>query len=251
MEGGMCGRFTQKYTWREMVDLYRLTQPARNLEPRYNIAPTTTIDVLRVRNGAREIAPMRWGLVPGWWKKSLKEVPATFNARSDAVAEKPMFRDAFRRSRCIIPASGYYEWQAVNGGKQPYYFTAANDGVLSIAGLWDQGKDVQTGEPLLSCTMIVTEANNFAGRVHDRMPVFLAEDDFNSWLDGSAGAEVLRPASDDLLQMWPVSKRVNRPVTEEDPTLIDPIDPYLLTLNQRRTATTDQTASTKPKGQAP
>jgi putative SOS response-associated peptidase YedK len=221
----MCGRFTQKYTWRELVELYHLTQPARNLEPRYNIAPTTTIDVLRVRDGAREIVPMRWGLVPNWWKKSLKEVPATFNARSDTVIEKPMFRYAFERSRCIIPASGYYEWQAVKGGKQPYYFSAANGGVLSIAGLWDQWKDIQTGEPLVSCTMIVTEANKFAARIHDRMPVFLAEDSLQAWLDNSAGAELLRPAPDDLLQMWPVSQLVNRPVIgEEDPTIIEPIE---------------------------
>jgi putative SOS response-associated peptidase YedK len=169
---------------------------------------------------------MRWGLVPSWWKKSLKEVPATFNARSDTVADKPMFRSAFGRSRCIIPASGYYEWQTVNGRKQPCYFSAANGGVLAIAGLWDQWRDVQTGEPLISCTMIVTDANKFAGRVHDRMPAFLAADGFQAWLDHSAGAELLRPAPDDLLQMSPVSQRVNRPVIgEEDPTLIEPIEP--------------------------
>jgi putative SOS response-associated peptidase YedK len=107
----MCGRFTRRYTWRELVELYRLTQPARNLEPRYNIAPTTTIDAFRVRDGIRELVPTRWGLVPSCWKESLKEIPATFNAGSDTVAEKPMFRDAFRRSRCIIPKSGYYEWR--------------------------------------------------------------------------------------------------------------------------------------------
>ena len=82
----MCGRFTQKYTWRELVELYRLTQPARNLEPRYNVAPTSTIDAVRVRDGARELVPMRWGLVPSWWKKPLKDVPATFNARGETVA---------------------------------------------------------------------------------------------------------------------------------------------------------------------
>jgi putative SOS response-associated peptidase YedK len=221
----MCGRFTQKYTWPELVDLYRLTQPARNLEPRYNIAPTTTIDALRFRDGTRELVPMRWGLVPYWWKKSLKKIPATFNARSDTVAEKPMFRNAFKRSRCIIPASGYYEWQAVNGGKQPFYFSAVDDGVLSIAGLWDEWKDVRTQECLLSCTIIVTEANKFASHIHDRMPVFLSRDAFEPWLDGSAGAELLRPAPGHLLQVWPVSKRVNRPADGEDPTLIEPLSP--------------------------
>jgi putative SOS response-associated peptidase YedK len=221
----MCGRFTQKYTWRELVDLYRLTQPARNLEPRYNVAPTTEIDVLRLRDGAREVVPMRWGLVPGWWKKSLKEIPATFNARSDTVAEKPMYRDAFKRSRCIIPASGYYEWRAEGGGKQPYYFSPADGGVLSIAGLWDEWREGNSPGRLLSCTMIVTEANEFAGRVHDRMPVFLAENGFASWIDGSAGTELLRPAPENLLRVWPVSRRVNRSTDGlDDPTLLEPVE---------------------------
>ena len=205
----MCGRFTQKYTWRELVELYRLTQPARNLEPRYNVAPTSTIDAVRVRDGVRELAPMRWGLVPSWWKKPLKDVPATFNAHGETVAEKPMFRSASKRTRCIVPASGYYEWRTINGAKQPYYFSASDAGVLSIAGLWDEWNDITSGEPLLSCTMIVTEANEFAGRVHDRMPVFLAGDSFDTWLDGSVGVELLCSAPENLLHVWPVSKRVN------------------------------------------
>ena len=158
----MCGRFTQKYTWRELVELYRLTQPARNLEPRYNVAPTSTIDAIRVRDGARELVPMRWGLVPSWWTKPLKDVPATFNAHGETVAEKPMFRSASKRTRCIVPASGYYEWRTINGAKQPYYFRASDASVLSIAGLCDEWNDITSGEPLLSCTMIVTEANEFA-----------------------------------------------------------------------------------------
>jgi putative SOS response-associated peptidase YedK len=106
----MCGRFTQHYTWRELVALYRLTQPAVNLQPRYNIAPTTTIDVIIPRDGDRlELVPMRWGLIPSWWKKTAKEVPSTFNARAETVATKPMFRTAYKRSRCVIPALGYYE----------------------------------------------------------------------------------------------------------------------------------------------
>jgi putative SOS response-associated peptidase YedK len=107
----MCGRFTQSYTWHELVELYRLTQPARNLRPRYNIAPTTTIDVVRTAGAGLELVPMRWGFIPYWWKKTAKELPSTFNARAETVAEKPMFRSAFRRTRCIVPASGYYEWR--------------------------------------------------------------------------------------------------------------------------------------------
>jgi putative SOS response-associated peptidase YedK len=142
----VCGRFTQSYTWLELVGLYRLTQPARNLRPRYNIAPTTAIDVVKLADAGRELVPMRWDLIPGWWKKTAKEVPSTFNARAETVAEKPMFRSAFKRARCIVPAPGYYEWRTVEGGKQPYFISAADGEVLSIAGLWDQWKDPETGK---------------------------------------------------------------------------------------------------------
>jgi len=109
----MCGRFTQAYTWAELVALYGLTQPAMNLQPHYNIAPTATIDVLIPRNSDQlELWPMRWGLIPSWWTKTRKELPSTFNARAETITARPMFRDAFRERRCIIPASGYHEWKA-------------------------------------------------------------------------------------------------------------------------------------------
>ena len=151
----MCGRFTQRYTWREIHDLYDLTGAARNLQAHYNIAPTDTVEVVRpATGGAPELVPMRWGLIPYWWKKPLKQLPATFNARAESVADKPMFRDAFKRHRCIIPASGYYEWITKLDGKQPYFISAADGGVLSFAGLWDRWKNAETGEPVISCTIM-------------------------------------------------------------------------------------------------
>jgi len=221
----MCGRFTQAYTWRELVELYRLTQPARNLRPRYNIAPTTAIDVVRLADTGRELVQMRWGLIPGWWKKTAKEIPSTFNARAETVAQKPMFRSAFKRTRCIVPASGYYEWRAVEGGKQPYFISAADGGVLSIAGLWDQWKDLETGEAISSATLIVTAANDFTRRIHDRMPVMLGRQDHDAWLTGKAGVQLLRSTPNDLLRMWPVSKRVNvSGRSDDDPSLIEPLE---------------------------
>ena len=108
----MCGRFTRMYTWQELIALYQLTLGPSNLQPRYNICPTTKIDAVVTKDGKRELVGMRWGLVPSWWSKPLKELKfATFNARAETVAEKPMFRSAFKRNRCIIPASGYYEWK--------------------------------------------------------------------------------------------------------------------------------------------
>ena len=112
---------------------------AKNLRPRYNIAPTTTIDVVRQGEGGRELVSMRWGLVPVRWKKPLKDVPATFNARAETVAEKPMFRDAFKRRRCIVPASGFFEKTGGKGEKVPHLFTAGDGSpVLAFAGVWDR-----------------------------------------------------------------------------------------------------------------
>jgi putative SOS response-associated peptidase YedK len=221
----MCGRFTNRLTWREIVALYRLTVPAtpeRNMPARYNICPTTMIDAVIERDGKRELVPMRWGLIPSWWKKTAKEIPSTFNARAETVAEKPMFRAAFKRSRCLIPASGYYEWKTTPNGKRPYYYTARDGSPLTIAGLWDEWINVETGEPLKSCTMIVTSANAFAAKIHDRMPVLLQSSDFDAWLGVWAGVEMLKPAADGLLQVWPVSPRVNSSrAPGDDPTLIE------------------------------
>src|ERR1700693_2716240 len=165
------------------------------------------------------------GLVPSWWKKKAKEMPATFNARVETVTEKPMFRSAFKRTRCLIPVSGYYEWRDTAGGKQPYYFTRRDGQVITIAGLWDEWKDTETGEPTKSCTMIITAANDFVAEVHDRMPVILEPAGFDGWLDRSSGIELLTPAPNDLLVRWPVSKRVNSSrASDEDPTLIDRIE---------------------------
>lgn len=222
----MCGRFTRKYTWRELYELYRLTSPASNLQPRYNICPTTTIDAVIESDGKRQLIPMRWGLVPAWWSKPLKELKlATFNARVETVAEKPFFRSAFKRTRCIIPASGYFEWEDTPGGKQPHYFIAKDGSpILSIAGLWDEWKDKSNNETIRSCTMIIAPANAFVAEVHDRMPVLLQPEQFSPWLTGEAGLDILKPAANDALQRWPVSRRVNSSRTsDDDETLIEPV----------------------------
>ncbi len=225
----MCGRFTVKATWAELIALYRLTMeaPPHNLRPRYNVCPTDPVDVVTVEDGKRELAPMRWGLVPRWWNKPLKELRmTTFNARAETVDTKPVFRDAFKRTRCLIPVSGYYEWQNTEKGKQPWYFTARDGSpLLTAAGLWDEWKDRATGEQLKSCTMIITEPNDFVAEIHDRMPALLSEKQFAPWLSGKAGAELLKPAPNDYLQRWPVSKRVNSSKADaDDATLIERLE---------------------------
>ena len=213
-------------TWSEIVRLYQLTfpeTPARNLPARYNICPATPINTVVEHDGGRELVEMRWGLVPAWWKKRAKEAGATFNAHAETVATKPMFKEAFRRRRCIIPASGYYEWTTTPEGKQPYYFTPRDgSAAFSIAAIWDEWRDVETGEALTSCAMIITAANDFVSIIHDRMPALLTPDQFSPWLSGAAGTEVLRPAPNDMLRKVAVSKRVNSSrAPDDDPALIE------------------------------
>jgi putative SOS response-associated peptidase YedK len=222
----MCGRFTRNYTWSEIRRLYQLTAPESNFQPRYNICPITDIDAVVPAFDQRGLMPMQWGLIPSWWSKPLKELRlATFNARAETAAEKPMFRDSFERRHCLIPISGYYEWQDTPDGKQPYYFTRRDGEVMTIAGLWSDWIDKATGEKSWSCTMMITGANDLVGDVHDRMPVILEPDDFEPWLSCKGGMELLRPAADNVLQRWPVSTRVNSSKADDnDATLIEKIE---------------------------
>ena len=221
----MCERFTQRYTWSEVHAFLSAIGAAKNLRPRYNIAPTTTIDVVRLSGAGRELVSMRWGLVPVWWKKPLKDVPATFNARAETVAQKPMFRDAFKKRRCIIPASGFFEWTGDKGEKVPHLFTAGDGSpILAFAGLWDQWTDPASGDEVLSATIIVSGASEWMTPYHDRMPVLLAPESFDGWLDGSLGPEALRPAAESALREWIVSSRVNRTgYGDDDPTIVEPV----------------------------
>jgi putative SOS response-associated peptidase YedK len=176
----MCGRFTQN--WQQVHEFLNFFGAPRNLRPRYNIAPTTMIDVVRLNaEGKGELVPMRWGLVPFFWNKTLKELPATFNARVETVAEKPMFREAFRKRRCIIPAAGFFEWTGPKTDRQPHLFTSADGSpLIAFAGLWDRWRDPATGEDVLSCTILVGGASAWMTAYHDRMPVLLTPEHFDA-----------------------------------------------------------------------
>jgi putative SOS response-associated peptidase YedK len=221
----MCGRFTRNYTWAQIYAMYSLTSPPSNLQPRFNICPTDPVDTVV----DHALVSMRWGLVPGWWSKPLKEMKvATFNARAETVAEKPMFRDAFKKSRCLMPASGYYEWRTTPEGKQPYYFTRRDGQVMTIAGLWSDWTDRATGEALKSCTMLIAAPNKFVAEVHDRMPVIIEAkaNDFEQWQHGDTkdAAALIKPTAEDVLQMWPLSMRVNSSKANgDDATLIEKV----------------------------
>jgi len=221
----MCGRFTQRYTWAEVHAFLDVFGTPKNLQPRYNIAPTDPIDVVRPGDHGRELVSMRWGIIPAWWKKSLKELPATFNARAETIETTPMFRDAFQRRRCIVPASGFYEWTGGKRDKTPHLFSAADGSpVLAFAGLWERWRDPMAGEDVLSSTIIVSSASAWMAPYHDRMPVLLSENDVAGWLDGSLGSDALKPAAESTLREWVVDKRMNRTgVGDDDPTIILPL----------------------------
>jgi len=222
----MCGRFTQHYSWAEVQAILGVIGAPQNLQPRYNIAPTTWIDVVRqTAEGDHELVRMRWGLIPGWWRKPLNELPATFNARAESVAKKPMFRGAFKARRCIIPASGFYEWTGETGSKQPHLFTAADGSpVLAFGGLWEAWRNPETSEQTLSCTIIVSGASSWMEAYHDRMPILLKPQNFARWLDGEVTADELRPAAEEALREWSVDRQLNRTgVGDDDPTIIEPI----------------------------
>ena len=221
----MCGRFTQQLSWAEIHRLADLIGQPRNLAPRFNIAPTTPIEVVRAGEAGNELIPMRWGLVPSWWKKSLSELLSTFNARAETITEKPMFRAAFKARRCIIPASGFYEWTGRAGAKTPHYFSSPSGEPLALAGLWERWRDPESDASFDSATIIVGAASKWMSRFHDRMPMILEWSSAREWMRGANPAALLRPAPENALQEWVVSTRVNKSgFGDEDQTLIDPVN---------------------------
>ena len=208
----MCGRYSADLRWDDVAKLYDLSKqgpmPQWNFEPNYNVCPTDPVPVIIPNFDQRQLILMRWGLVPSWWSKPLKELRlATFNARAETVQEKPFFRDAFKRSRCLIPASGYYEWHYENPDDkkekpQPYYFTRRDGQLITFAGLYDTWHDKAEGKSIQSCAMVITEPNKFVAEVHDRMPVLLERDQFDTWMrtnDVREAAAMLKPAAEDVL----------------------------------------------------
>ncbi len=213
----MCGRFALIVDASVLADVFDV-DPPRELRPRFNIAPTQGVGI--VRAGAdrdREWATVRWGLVPSWAKD--ESIGARMiNARGETVAEKPSFRAAARSRRCLIPASGFYEWVTTDGGKQPHFIHFADARPFAFAGLWERWS--KGPEPLDSCTIITTTPNDLVATLHDRMPVILPRDRFDEWLAPSPLtaerlAELLVPHPAAGMEAYPVSTHVNRPANDD------------------------------------
>lgn len=222
----MCGRFALISPDQDLAVQFDLPSvPA--LAPRYNIAPTQPVAVVRVAAGAatRELALLHWGLVP-FWAQDPKIGARMINARAETAAEKPSFRAAFRRRRCLVVADGFYEWQKLNGGKQPFFIRLQDGRPFAFAGLWESWRG-QDDAVLESCTLLTTEPNDLMRALHNRMPVILPEQDYALWLDPQVQQverlqPLLQPYPAQEMIAYPVSRRVNSPAND-DPLCIEPL----------------------------
>jgi putative SOS response-associated peptidase YedK len=216
----MCGRYRLTAKERYMRDHFGLEDDV-SWAPRWNIAPTQQIPIVRQDNKQpkRTFGLVRWGLIP-YWAKDRSIGAKTINAMSETAAEKPAFRDAMSRRRCLIPADAFYEWVRVGvKEKQPYSFGMLDDSVFAFAGLWDRWRD-SAGEVLETCTILTTKPNSLVADVHGRMPVMLRPEDYDLWLDpGITDAQrvvdCLKPLDANLMKKYPVGTRVNHPENDD------------------------------------
>jgi putative SOS response-associated peptidase YedK len=227
----MCGRFTLTVpdyeTLAEALGVAPFAELAETYRPRYNLPPMDPHWVLRVRDGARQLVPARWGLVPSW-AKSVVDAAKRINARAETLRDKPTFRAAFERRRCVVPADGFFEWVGPKGKRQPIWFRPPDGGLLYFAGLYESRRDPATDTWSKTFTIITTPPNDLVAPVHDRMPAVLAADAIDAWMTpGAAEPELeaayalLRPAPPGALVAIPVSSRVND-VANDDPGCLEP-----------------------------
>jgi putative SOS response-associated peptidase YedK len=240
----MCGRTNLTATPEELAEAFALDAaelPA--LAPRYNIAPTQPMPVVRMdARRRRRLTLLRWGLVP-------HDAPdprvgaRMINARSETARTRAAFRLPFRERRCLVPANGFYEWRRIEGLRQPYLLRRRDGRLIALAGLWDRWRapasSAEAHEPIESCTILTTPANELVARLHDRMPLMLDRDDYERWLDPDvkdpdALAPLLRPYPAEQMVAIPVSPRLNSPQVD-DPTLIEPMDPGAVPVPRQRT----------------
>lgn len=219
----MCGRFAITLPPDAMAQLFEAA-PANDLPPvpNFNVCPTNQVHVVTSQEGQRRLGAMRWGFLPHWYKAPA-DGPLLINARSESIAEKPAFRAACRERRCLIPASGFYEWTKDSEGKRlPWYIRSAANGPVVFAGIWQVWDKGET--PLTTCAIVTCPANKALVQIHHRMPVILAPDDWAMWLGetGKGAANLMRPPPENALEFWRVSAAVNSNLAK-GPSLIEPV----------------------------
>jgi putative SOS response-associated peptidase YedK len=229
----MCGRITQK----SPPDQLRLTivmgtpddPRVTKSKARYNGAPTQDLLVIRQhpKTGEYVLDLLRWGLIPNWTKETAPKLKP-INATAERVATAPMFRDAYARRRCIVPVDNFFEWKAVKGAKakQPYAIALRSGEPFGLAGIWDGWKHPETGAIVRTFCIITTTANALVADIHDRMPVILPPEAHERWLANIEPdpRDLLVPFPAELMMMWPISTRVNKP-DHDDPSILDPFEP--------------------------
>ena len=219
----MCGRFALAYV-RAFHARFEVIDHQAKIEPRFNIAPTQLVPVI-VRESPNKVVQMRWGLVP-FWAKDPKIGNRMINARAESVATKPAFRASLKRRRCLVPATGFYEWKKSDKEKLPYYIRLKDDSMFAFAGLYDNWRGPE-GDVLQTFTIITTKANPFMAKIHDRMPVILRREHEALWLNGEQLSDdelssILRPYPSGRIEAHMVSTDVNNPQNEHE-GLIDPL----------------------------
>ena len=219
----MCGRFSLSTPTETLAEYFELAEVPR-LTPRYNVAPTQAVAVIRdgPRGGGRRLDLLHWGLVPRW-AKDRRMGARMINARSETAATKPAFRSAFRRRRCLVAADGFFEWRSVGGRKEPMFFRMVDGAPFGLAGLWEHWQ-APDGQALESCTILTTKPSALVAPIHDRMPVIVAREDFALWLDPgvqepSSVLRLLVPFEADTMTCHRVSTRVNSP-RNDDPECV-------------------------------
>jgi putative SOS response-associated peptidase YedK len=219
----MCGRYTLRTPIDVLAEGFEIQEYPSSITPNYNVAPTQEVAGLVEEEEKSKLEMFHWGLIPSWAKD-----PAIgnkmINARAETVSEKPSFRSAFKKRRCLILADGFYEWQKTDNGKQPYHIKMQDDSPFAFAGLWEVWD--KYGEEIRSGTIITTDANDLMNEIHHRMPVILHPEDYGLWLDldfdeKEALTALLKPYPSDAMEAYPVSRRVNKPANNE-PSVLEP-----------------------------
>ena len=218
----MCGRFAMKDSQEKVMSDFQIQYSKVLLEPRYNISPSQNIPVIVQQDGIRKLETRQWGLIP-FWSKTPKPM---INARSETASEKPAFRQAFKKRRCLIPASGFFEWAKEDGGKQPYFIFLKDKSSMAFAGLWEEWS-APDGKIVKTCTILTVEANSFLKFIHHRMPVILKPAIGMNWLDldrtESSLKNFLIPIDSEHMKAWKVTKQVNIPSFDK-PDCIERLD---------------------------
>ncbi len=219
----MCGRYTLTTPAERLAEEFGFKDSSVELAQSYNVAPTQGVAAVLEEGGGRYLEVLRWGLIPPW-ADDPQIGSRMINARSETAPEKPSFRRAFRERRCLIPADGFYEWQRTNGAKQPFYIHMEDGRPFAFAGLWESWGKGGEGE-VRTCAILTTEANAVVGEIHERMPVIVAPDAYDVWLDPASERDeltgLLVPYPEDGMEAYPVSRFVNSP-SNNDPRCVEP-----------------------------